>query len=365
MQRKIPDLFLMQDGLRADNLQAWQTMRRPDLLELFRSHVYGREPADRPSGMRYEVEISDGYWKGKAKRKIVTIHYEGPGGKGEFQLLIFLPIQQSPCPLFLLINNRGTAVADLEQRNPSAFWPAEFMVDKGYAAAVFHVGELDPDHDDGFRNGVHGIFDSMEKPRPVDAWGTISAWAWGASRAMDYMEQDEEIDSSRVAVVGHSRGGKTALWAGAIDERFAMVVSNNSGCTGAALSRGKSGETIKNINTSFPHWFAESYKAYNDREEDLPIDQHMLLALIAPRPLYIASASEDEWADPSSEFAAIQASKPAYRLFGYEGLSDGPMPSPGEKLWGDRLAYHLRKGKHDMEVSDWLHFLEFADFVLK
>ncbi|MDF2724515.1 MAG: acetyl xylan esterase, partial [Paenibacillus sp.] len=298
----VPDILRMQDGAPVTTKEQWEQARRPEIVSLFRQHVYGTEPVQRPEGLSFTVETTDGMMGGTARRKRVRIQYDAPRGKGEFELLLFVPQQATkPSPAFLMINNRGKQHADREAEGMTQFWSAELIVSLGYAAAIFQVGDIDPDNYDDFRDGVHGLFDPERgegEARPGDAWGTIAAWAWGASRAMDYLVSDEQIDSGKVAVVGHSRGGKTALWAGALDERFAMVVSNNSGCTGAAVSRGKQGETVKAINTKFPHWFAGNYSLYNDREEELPVDQHMLLASIAPRLLYVASATEDAWADP-------------------------------------------------------------------
>ncbi|PYI53904.1 dienelactone hydrolase family protein [Paenibacillus flagellatus] len=365
-QRSLPDPLLGSDGRKVTTEEQWRSVRRPDILRLFRDYVYGREPVGRPEHIGFHVEKEDGFMEGAAIRKRVEIRFEGPGGAGAFRLLLFLPAKAAkPVPVFLLINNRGRAVADAERASSSPFWPAELIVSRGYAAALFHTEELDPDRDDGFADGVHGLFDPVEKPRSPHAWGTIAAWAWGACRAMDYLETDPDIDPRRVAVVGHSRGGKTALWAGAIDPRFAMVVSNNSGCTGAALSRGKRGETIRDINARFPHWFCETYKSFDGRENELPVDQHMLLSLIAPRALYVSSATEDLWADPESEFLSLIAAEPVYRLFGSEGLGTASLPPADTPVFGSGVGYHIRTGKHDMGLSDWRHFIDFADRAMR
>lgn len=335
--------------------------RREEIVELFREHVYGRTPVGRPASMRVRCEAEDVMMDGAAVRKKMTIAYEGPGGSGQMPFVLFVPVRvPKPVPAFLLINNRRVALADPDRKERSGFWPAETIVERGYAAAVFQNGDVDPDKHDVFRNGVHGLFDPPDQTRAGDAWGSISAWSWGASRVMDALEDDPDIDAGKVVLVGHSRGGKAALWAGAQDERFAMVVSNDSGCTGAAITRGKKGERIRDINGQFPHWFAENYKRYNDREEALPVDQHMLLALIAPRLLYVSSATEDEWADPASEFLSVTAAEAVYRLLGHAGLGENAMPPADAPIDGDRIGYHIRTGVHDLTAYDWRCFLDFA-----
>jgi hypothetical protein len=298
---------------------------------------------------------------GKATRKQVKISYRGPGGEGSLKLVLFTPNDaKTPAPCFLLICNRPAAAnIDPTREVKSPFWPAEQIVARGYAAAAFFNGDVAPDKHDGFKSGVFAIYDTA--PRAADAWGTIATWAWGASRALDYLVTDKAIDAKRVAVVGHSRGGKTALWAGAEDERFAMTVSNDSGSTGAALARGKTGERIHNINRGFPHWFNDNYKGFDNRENELPVDQHMLAALIAPRLLYIASATEDTWADPKSEFLSAVHASPVYRLLGLEGISSTTMPKPDAPLLDGRIGYHLRTGKHNLTEYDWGCFMDFAD----
>jgi hypothetical protein len=282
-------------------------------------------------------------------------------------LVLFVPNQApKPVPTFLLLCNRPAAeTIDLTRKVKSEFWPAEEVVARGYGIAAFFLGDVDPDKNDGFKDGAHGLLDVGE--RKPDAWGTIAAWAWGASRVMDYFETDKDIARDKVAVIGHSRGGKTALWTGAQDERFALTISNDSGCGGAALSRRKTKEkeTVARINKSFPHWFCAAYKGYGDKEDTLPVDQHMLIALMAPRAVYVASADKDLWADPRGEFLSVAGATPVYLLFGKKGLGTGEMPAIGEPACGDGAAYHIREGKHNLTLFDWQRFMDFADKVFR
>ena len=295
--------------------------------------------------------------EGRATLKEIDITFRGPYGQGTLRLVLCLPKgSRPPAPCFLLIANRSRE--DLDPAQPNPFWPAAQLIERGFSAAAFFNGDIAPDRDARFAEGVFPAFDAPGS-RGLDAWAAIAAWAWGASRALDYLETEPGVDARRVALVGHSRGGKTALWAGAEDERFAMVVSNESGCTGAALARGKRGEKIADINRAFPYWFCENYKRFNGREAELPIDQHELLALIAPRLLYVSSATADPWSDPENEFRSVVHAGPVYRLFGLEPIA-GSMRPPETPVEAGAMGYHLRTGEHDLTEYDWARFMDFA-----
>lgn len=354
-----PDPLKARDGTVATSAESWQKTVRPEILRNFKKQVYGERPVGKPDDFKAVVLNEDAKaLDGAATRKEIGISYSGPGGKGGFKAVLFTPnAAKAPVPAFVLIDFIDPDPA--LEGNLKGLWPVKEIISRGYATVAFNFNGVDPDKADGFKDGVRAIF--SKEPLPPDAWGALSAWGWGASRVLDYLETDKAIDSRNVAIIGHSRAGKAAVWCGAEDERFAMVISNNSGSGGAALSRGKKGERVADITRRFPHWFCANYANYSDREDELPIDQHELLALIAPRLLYVASASQDDWSDPSAEFKSAVMAGPVYRLFGKKGLESDTQPPPDQAMQGGSIGYHLRTGKHDLAVSDWRHYLDFAD----
>ena len=388
---ELPAVLQREDGKAVQTYDDWSKLRRPEILELFRQHVYGRVP-DVPFETEFEIVESDDDANPPvpgALRRQVNLKVRANGQEKVFRMLIYLPQQSDgPVPCFLSLNFDGNhaivddpmvLVTDSWVRNlpdkgvtdhrtresvrgmKTSRWPIEEIVRRGYGLATIYYGDIDPDYDDKFQNGVHPLLDQVTpKGRSNDAWGSISAWAWGLSRAMDYFETDQQINADRIALLGHSRLGKTSLWAGATDPRFAIVISNNSGCGGAALSRREFGETVARINKVFPHWFCSNFHSYDERVNELPVDQHLLIAAIAPRPVYVASASSDRWADPRGEFLALKEASPAYALSGHSDLSKTEMPPVNVSI-GQQMGYHLRQGKHDVTPFDWQCFMDFAD----
>jgi hypothetical protein len=298
---------------------------------------------------------------GRAAGHRVTVQIMHEGKSFEFPFLFYRPRQaEGPLPLVVLINNREFPDPDALREEPSGFWPVDLLIDRGYATAVFHTSHVDPDRADGYAEGLRGFL-AGGQPREAGDWGALSAWGWAASRVLDYALRHESIDPQRTAVVGHSRGGKTALWAAAEDTRFAIAYSNESGCGGAALSRRRFGETIGRITQVFPHWFCPRLSEFAGREDELPVDQHQLIALLAPRGAYVASAARDLWADPRGEYLAVVEAAPAFQLHGLETITDRTMPPLDRPVHSEATGYHIRPGKHNLTRQDWEHFLDFAD----
>jgi hypothetical protein len=384
----MPDPLVMLNGDRVSSKEQWYQKRRPELKALFQHYMYGQIPA--PARLQTKVigEYPD-FLEGKATLKLISLE-TGPEKAPRIDLLLVIPNQRSaPAPVFLTMNFCGNQALTADPRVPLAHswvgnncggsgnratdasrgvhatnWPLAEIVGRGYALASFYSGDADPDR----RDASLGVYEWLAHGDPGQNnptnRGTLAAWAWGFHRCVDYLVSDPALDSHRIAALGHSRNGKTALLATAFDDRIAMAFPHQAGCGGSAPSRGKIGESVKAINDQFPHWFDGQFKQFNDDPEKLPFDQNCLVALCAPRPVLFSAAEGDQWANPAGQFEVLKAADPVYRFLGVEGLSAREMPPHG-KLIDSRLGYYIRDGKHSMGAEDWPVFLDFADRHLK
>lgn len=392
-QAELPDpLIMFQAGDWVTTPKQWRDKRRPELIALFQHYMYGQLPP-KPEKIifRPQAEYQD-FLNGKATLKLVTISFGGDSPR--IDLMLVLPNIKKKVPAFLLLNFCGNHALTADPRVPlTRGWLykncegctnnqatdaarggqaedliLEEIVKRGYALATFCNTDVDSDRAD-VSDGIYAWLaknkGDSETSAPTHNRGTIAAWAWGFHRAMDYLVGDKHIDSKRIAALGHSRNGKTALLAAALDERFALAIPHQAGCGGTAPSRGKIGESVKQINESFPHWFNAEFKNFNDKPEKLPFDQHCLMALMAPRPLLLSNAQGDQWANPSGQYEMLQAAMPVYRLLlNTADVAPKAMPELG-KLANTRLGYFIRGGKHSVTREDWTAFLDFADKHLK
>jgi hypothetical protein len=381
----LPDPLVFADGRPVRTADEWRA-RRAELLGLFEREVYGKAPPA-PRGMWHEVRTTDSKaLGGRATRKEVRVHFEKGREEPYMDILLYVPnTRRAPAPVFLALTyGNHTITTDSgvtitphwlrdHPRPDSARapvlrgawaerWPIESIIDRGYALAGVYLGDLDPDAKDQIARGIRSYYlkPGQTEPGP-DEWGALASWAWGLSRAIDYLEHDADVDARRVALMGHSRTGKAALWAAALDQRVAMVVPNESGTGGAKLSRRDFGETVAEINRGFPYWFARNFRKYNGRERELPVDQHELIALVAPRPVYIGVAAEDLWGDPHGSFLAAKAAEPVYALLGAPSKLPAEMPPANQPTLDGSIGFHLRPGTHDVTRYDWEQFLAFAD----
>lgn len=387
----VPDPLTTFSGEKITTAEEWNTKRRPELHEFFENKVYGKVPDTLDTVTFKVLEESENALDGKARRKQVEVTLRENEKSILFTLLLYLPKNVSKAPVFLgynffgnhtvtkdenvllsnawSMNNESLGISDhkptdISRGGRAHRWAIDNIIEGGFGLATIYYGEVDPDKND-LSDGIHALFyEEGQEQLKSDEWGSLSAWAFGYRKALDYLLTDDAVDTNKVIVFGHSRLGKAALWAAATDKRFAGAISNNSGCGGAALSKRRFGETINVINTQFPHWFCRNFKNYNNNEEALPVDQHLLLALIAPRPLYIASAHEDQWADPKGEFLSAYHASKVYGLFSKMGISEPHLPEV-HQLLQNTVAYHIRAGKHDVTDYDWEQYLIWARKVLK
>jgi hypothetical protein len=385
-QPGLPDPLVMLDGHRVTTRDQWFNERRPELQALFQHYMYGALPP-KPAHMQSKLlgEYHD-FLSGKATLRLVRLEM-GPTNAPQVDLMLVLPNERTaPAPVFLAMDFCGNHALTDDPRVPLARswlgngckgctnnaatgaargsqardWPLAEIVRRGYGLAAFYSGDVDPDRQD-VSEGVYAWLANGDPARnnPTNR-GTIAAWACGFQRCVDYLVTDRDVDAHRIAALGHSRNGKTALLAAAFDERIAMAFPHQAGCGGSAPSRSQVGESVKAINDRFPHWFNAQFKLFNDAPERLPFDQNCLLALCAPRPVLFTAATGDQWSNPAGQFQVLQAADPVYRLLGTEGLAAKEAP-PVRKLVASRLGYYVREGKHSMTPDDWAVFLDFAD----
>ena len=363
--RDVPELMVTKAGDKVTDVATWEKVRRPELLDVFLENEYGRRPVERPDTLAFETAEPDKpMMDGKAIRKRVRASWKGPYGSQSFVFTAFIPVsaKERPAPGFILICNRPAAAnIDPERVKRSEFWPAEEIVARGYAALAFWNGDVALDN--AKSNCTQGVHACWAKERTANSWGALSAWAWGASRVLDWVETEPLLDAKHFGVVGHSRGGKTALLAGVTDTRFAMACVNDSGCSGAKLNHidlPKS-ESIARISKVFPHWFCLNYRNFAGKEFEMDFDQHMMVALMAPRAVAIASASKDHWAGQRGEYASALLASPAWELYGKRGLVSDGFPNPNEARQDGTVSYHLREGVHNLTLHDWNRYMDFAD----
>jgi hypothetical protein len=377
----LPYPLKLNNGKPVRDAKTWESKRRPEIVAMFETQQYGRAPG-RPADERFEVAETGTAFHGKAIREQVTISFSKDESWPKIHLLVYVPAaERNPVPIFFTINFGAVQNAvDDPAITPDNVWDpktntrisppkgrgfgridVERLLDAGFGVATFYYGDVDPDYPEGFSNGIRVHYvKSGQTERAPDDWGSIAAWAWGMSRVQDYFETDKRIDSKRVAIHGVSRLGKTVMWAGAHDQRFALVIASCSGEGGAALSHRNYGETIAHLTapSRYPYQFAANYAKYAGFPDTAPMDANLLVALIAPRPLLLQTGSTDEWSDPKGEFLAAVAAGPVYKLFGKDGLGIDAWPAANQPILHD-LGYYMHEGGHGMVPGDWDVYVRF------
>uniref|UniRef100_UPI0040578D28 glucuronyl esterase domain-containing protein n=1 Tax=Alistipes sp. TaxID=1872444 RepID=UPI0040578D28 len=382
----LPELLTCQDGTKVTTVEQWEKHRRPELLKMFSNIVYGQTPVVDDLKVKYKVIAENKKaFGGKATAQQVMFTFSRGKQKLQALVLVHYPNNSSKrVPVFIGYNFRGNHSLTKDEwveyspyfvnyidksdklmirGQKIGFWPIEEIVTRGYAAVTLCYHDIYPDRVDGLAG--KGLFELLPKSADDGSrWQAIGVWSYALSRVTDWVVKQPWANKEQLAVIGHSRQGKVALWTGVQDKRFKVVISNNSGCGGAALSKRVYGEDVRYINKRFPHWFCTNFAKYSNREQDLSIDQHQLLAMVAPRFLYVASASEDRWADPKGEYLATYHASPVYELYGLKGLTSAQMPEIGKPIHNN-IGYHLREGKHALRPYDWNFYMDFCDKAFK
>ena len=384
---EVPDVLKCEDGSIVKTVRQWERKRRPELMKMLSEQEYGKTPQHTGIKVEHELVASNPEaMGGLATQKQMLFKFKGKNGKThQALLLLYIPnAAKGRVPVIVSYNFHGNQTTTLEEDvlpslskelmkdigsaswvrgEQKSRWSYELALQRGYAIATMNYHDICPDSPSLLDFGVLPLFPkNKENSGKEDKWGTIGVWAWGYSRIADYLEKEKKIDKGRMIVLGHSRLGKTSLWAGAQDKRFKVVISNDSGCGGAAMSKRVIGENVARITASFPHWFCPAFNAYSENEAALPFDQHELMALVAPRHVYVASAEDDSWADPKGEYLSAYYAGPVYQLYGMEGLPSAEQPPIHQPQHFD-VGYHIRAGKHDVTEYDWKCYLDFCDKV--
>ncbi len=390
----LPPLLIAKDGTAIRTAAQWTNKRRPEILALYRDNVHGQTPKILPRDLSFKVVEEDRKaLAGTAHRKQIEVRFQKPfedrADAPVMHVLLYTPAAATgPVPVFLALHFNGNwaivddpgvalyetwdrktqkrvAPAPDVKRGSSKEWDVAQVLARGYGVAAIHYGDIEPDFEGGLGRplGIRALYGKPGAERTPREWGALGAWAFGMSRGLDYLLTDPQVDGKRVIAVGQSRLGKTVLWAGAQDQRFAAVISSCSGEGGAALSRRDYGENLDNMTTRYLYQFSDGFKRYHRNWNQLPVDAHMLISLIAPRPLLLNTGSEDQWSDPRGEFLAAQAASPAWALFGKKGLAEDEQPARDTPLLRD-LAFHEHTGRHAILATDWKVFLDFADAAL-
>ena len=340
------------------NLKDWEEFERERVLNLFLEHEYGVRPEECNKELTYNEIDRKVYDNLIIKR--MGMYYE------DYEMIFYVCLPNKE------VSNLKTFVQIIypyaeedidfysDYQTLKNYTPIDKIVDRNYAVILLSCKTIASDVMGGEKTG---IFNKMKSERTFNSWGVLSSWSWGASKVIDYLVNNKEFDKDNIAVIGHSRGGKTALLTGAIDKRVKYVISNESGNSGASLSRGNIGESIEDITNRFPYWFCENYKKYQNKESDLPFDQHMLIGLIAPRNVYIASASLDDWADPENELRSARLASYFYELYGIKGLIVPNKIENNISYNEGNIAYHSREGEHDLTPFDWEMYMDYFDKI--
>jgi hypothetical protein len=383
----LPDPLVLANGESVRDAKTWYQKRRPEIVRLFEENQFGRSPG-RPTDMSFDVyDKGTPALDGKAIRRQIIVYFSSDKTGPQMNMLVYLPADANkPVPLLLNLSFfANSSVVDDPGIKPGEVWgrdkkkvpaPKNMNFGKlnvtpflahGIGMASVYYGDIEPDFQGGIQYGVRRLYlkPGQTQPEP-DEWGAIAAWAWGLSRAMDYLETDKGVDANRVAILGVSRLGKTVLWGGAHDPRFALVIASCSGEGGAALSRRNYGETIAHLvaPSRYPYQFCTNYQKYGDHVEQFPVDAHMLLALIAPRPVLLQTGDQDIWSDPKGEFLSAVAAGPVYRLLGKQGLDTDQMPPAGQAIL-HTIGYYMHAGGHGTLPPDWDQFLKFIQMHLQ